>query len=196
MTNYFLSKYDTDEKYPFSLNKIILEFLGNILLRFDTINSKYIDMIKENGMLIESTTYCSFVTACSVGVRKGIHQFRIRCNSPASGDCAIGIMTNIEQLSKRPSEWITSHSGYKYWWYNGSQILFADKNNKRLDKYYMKQKWGKNDEMMIKIDCNKWLVQFFLNDQVIEKSFNIEPDLVYYLFVAIQANGSKYQLII
>ena len=106
-------------------------------------------------------------------------------------------MTNIEEVRKESAEnWITSFSGYKYWWYNCTGILFADKDIERLNKYYTKQRWQQNDEMMIKVDCNEWLVQFFLNDKVIEKSFKIEPDLVYYLFVAIQTKGIKFQLII
>ena len=188
LTNGYIKKYlvyNHTKLYPMELNQIILESLGNVLLRFDVIEKgqfrKYID---ENGKHIripDSICYPKHNFACSVPINQGVTYFNIECIKK-SGHEAIGIISSLDQCKSRV--WISNFTCYKYIWYDEDAIVA----HKYLRKIYSTKrrgynetpKWNEGDMITVKVDCVNWKVTFYLNRSV-QFEWNICRNMKYYL---------------
>ena len=193
----YISKYN-DQTYPMALNTIIIQFLGSIFLRFDRIRDLYKYVIQEEGKLILSDTFAVFIIGCSLGFNKGINEIRIK--SIKAKDDAIGIMSGITGLNDSAYDaeaLISKLAGYKYWMYNRRGI-WAQKDKTTLKKYVVKavDGWKDGDIICIKVDCNQCKMGFYINGELKGGLMDIEPNMTYYLFMAVQWRDSQYRLLL
>lgn len=167
------------------------------LLKFDICEKdefkKYID---ENGRHIrvpDSISYPKHNFACSIPINKDVTYFNIECIKK-SGHDAIGIISDIEQ-SKSPL-WISNIKGYKYIWYDNDQIngykhLHEIYSTERRG-YNQRPKWNNGDMITIKVDCDQWLVTFYLN-RIVQFKWNISQTRKYYLVLQVFDYGEEVE---
>ena len=189
------TKYDN--KYPIELNKVISQFLGNILLRFDTTHNNFRQFIKNGEQTISVKTMQAdklnvgqFVIASSYEISSGMTEsIRIKCVK-AGSYLALGITSNIEHSKLLKPDWINDQTGHKYWWYRHdadkvSAYIFAQHNDWPLYDYVPLIGWDDHDVIGINIDCNQWIIAFYKNELKIG-SFPLEKNLKYHFFMTFQ----------
>ena len=197
MRKEFTDKFG-DDIYPIALNKIIVKFLGNILIRFDTTHAYFKHFIKNNGQTLKRVIQNDlkhkvdgYTIGCSCDISKGITEIQIKVIDPGSSD-AIGITSDIDECKK--SLWVNQQNGYHYSWYGSS--LWALKRKKVIDCKHTDYNMDINDIVTIKIDCDKWRVSFYKNEIELG-SLAIKENLEYYFFIGSQvyAEDSEYQIL-
>ena len=193
----YISKY-SDQTYPVALNRVIIQFLGSIFIRFDQIRDVYKYVIDDEGRLILSDTFAVFIIGCSLGFNKGINEIRIK--SIKAKDDAIGIMSGITGLNESAfdaEELISKLPGYKYWMYNRKGI-WAQRNKTTLKHYAINagDGWKDGDIICINVDCNECKVGFYINDELKGELMDIEPNTTYHLFMAVQWRNAQYRLLL
>lgn len=198
-----VDKYDNDA-YPIELNKVILDFAGNVLLRFDTTHEYFKQFIQDDGLTINRKVQTDldkldgYTIGSSWGISNGITEIKLKVIEPGESD-AIGITSNIDDC-KQPI-WINLQTGYNYTWYFDTLYELKPKREKTASEASLSEKlgcqWKSGDIVLLKIDCNKWEVAFLLNDERMG-SLPIKQDLEYHLMIGSQvyAENSKYQIII
>ena len=172
--------------YPIELIAVILKFLGNIFLIFDIINPKECaHVIKNDGKLIQrGIGEKQFVVASKLAFNEGINEFTIK--SFQQKNDAIGIVGGLDEVNN--GEWCCYFKfGYMYYG-RGAMYIEAKSSN-------IFPKWGKNDEIKIRIDCNDWNVTFFKNEEKVGESIDIKPNKEYHPFIGCQHKYIKYELL-
>ena len=200
---------ESEKNYPIELNKVISEYLGNLFLRFDTAHNYFKHLIKNDGLMVNTTQFnpdgCKdfsngYSIACSYGIIPGmVELLEIKCIK-AGRQAAIGVTTNLE-ASKTASiqEWITSQDGYKYWWYRETSI-YAEHNTGDIHEPIRLNGgdcgWDDNDVIGFNVDCNEWKITFYKNNKALG-SFPLRRNMDYYVFIAFNqyTNDSVYQLL-
>ena len=137
-----------DNLYPLELSRIISDFLGNILLKFDFVErEEWMKYIHENGRIIDIPSdivqsyfhkYNKHNFGCSLAIDKGVTFIDIQCINPGRFD-VIGIVSDFDECKRRV--WFSNLNGYKYWWYNGSGI-FKHHNSEQFNTKELKKKYG------------------------------------------------------
>ena len=167
-----------DETYPLDLNKVISQFLGNILLRFDICNSVYQKNIHDNGKKMKSEG-SRVVAASSYGMDEGIHIIDIECIEPGEWDI-IAIGSDIDECKQKT--WISYMRGYKYWWYQGTGI-FGEKDRKDIvPQFDVYQKWKAKDVIRMRVDCDEWRITFYKNNENVHE-MPLYPNTKYHLIM-------------
>lgn len=173
----YITKDDTS--YPSDLNKLILEFLGNCLLKFDYFTNAMAKYVHDDGTRLQSVYAQRVTVASSFGINKGVINIDIECIKPGKWDI-IAIGSNLEECKRK--EWISYMKGYKYWWYQGMGI-FGEKDSKDIvDRLSDKEKWNAKDIISMKIDCDEWGITFYKNKKA-TYTMPMHQDTTYYLIM-------------
>ena len=191
-----------DHYYPTSLRVVIMTFVGNICMRFDTIHEDYKDHIKEHGSILERPQSSSinrkdsiyYIACSSTSFSSGIHEFRILCNNPK--DDAIGIISDISNCTKKNLFW-TKAKGNIYYYYGDGQISHKTDGDSIKSIFKDIKPWNKNDIIIVNINCNKWTINFYKDDKQnkMGTEINIKPNTTYYPMIATQNHDTKYEII-
>ena len=182
------------------LNGVLAQFMES-LLKFNYVGDDYKHIIKDDGKRIDSDTFAIVTVGCLLEINKGINEFKVKCIKPSAD--LIGIMSNMDEDVINGSAFdapklMRQLNGYKYWWeIKHTEFLFAYKNKDRIGGHKSVRSWNvaRNDIITVRVDCNQWIVTFYLNDDKIGESLAIEPDLTYYFFMSVQWRYSEYELI-
>ena len=191
-----------EDKYPSELNMLIIEFLGNIIMRFDTVHAKYRDCIQNDGKLLvrdnesmDISSWDNFSILSSYAFTAGIiGQFSIKCNKPQWD--SIGIMSNTDIVMK---ENIYHSDGNALVYY-----IHLDGFLYKRDSYdgegeiveEITEDIVANDVITVKVNCVEWKVAFMINDQVIGKIIDITPNENYHPFVGFFVDDAEYELLV
>ena len=183
------------------LIRIIALYLSEIFLRFDLCPTGYLNNIQANGTLIKykGNMGDSILFGCSMGVKQGIHKWRIRIESMDEDksrylvDC-IGVVNNIKkavQLCKRQS---LGRYGSRlalgsesYYLLGGEVIDCGDNNCVEWNSVNTGTKWIVGDTITVILNCKKWKLMFKINGKLIGKSVLISVNKFYHFFVLIQS---------
>ena len=109
---YFNKIYKSNKEYSTSLIEIIIEYLGNIFVNFDTIYNDYAGDIYENGMFYKRGHHIDvisggskrierakkFYIGCSKSFKKGVSIFKIELIDGDWSLCSIGIVSNVKDI--------------------------------------------------------------------------------------------------
>ena len=157
-----------------SLTGIILTLLGNILLHFDIFHEDRKDEVLDGGMRIKRTTGRSSLFASSFYFNSGVNEFKIKCINPHFD--TIGIISDTTDCAK--NQWITQiNSGIAYYYYN---YIGIEKTPSGRTIHRTSTKWKNDDIITVRIDCEKWIVAFYLNDEQIGRDLKIKPNSSYH----------------
>ena len=195
MRHIFLKECDYNDRYPSALDGVILEFYGGIF-RFDSIHPEHEEMLEEDGTIInavQSKWKSIFTVGSSFGVNHGIHEFKIKALYNEYDGSGIGITSNIKVIGDK-GQWINKYEGYKYWWYENCGI-FSQNGYNTLSQYNFSKVWRTGDIISVKVNCNDWKVEFYVNDELYGKEMKIEENMTYYFVVGVQHVSAKYQLV-
>ena len=190
----FLFKYKQyKKKYPLCLSSIILIFLGNILLCFDTYPLRWKKCITNNGKIFKKLQHVTvmYSVGCSYGWNEGIHSFKIKCVKVPNHKIAeaFGIISNINEC-KDDDFWygFSKHNAYVV--YNKNITGIGVKA-----QYNVCKQFKNGDIIEIKIDCNNWNVTFFVNNKLIGKSMDINANKTYYPIMSTRYHDTEYHLV-
>ncbi len=187
-----------DDKYPSELNAFIIQFLGNIFMRFDLIYEKYQDCIQNDGTLIrrnpslisDDISWFSIVSSNAFTVGD-IGEFKIKCNKP--GFDSIGIMSNTDIIKEKNRYHIRVKS-YIYY-YHGNGNLY-ETGGAHMDNQTNVTGFEKDDIITVKVDCIAWTVIFLKNGEMVGTVKEIEPNNTYYPFIGTNSDDVEYELIV
>ena len=195
-----------EEVYPFELNLFIMQFLGNIFIKFDLVNEKYRDCIKNDGTLIVrdneamNLRYESFSILSSNAFSSGdIHEFSIKCNK--SMQDSIGIMSNTKITAEDDCYHASAKAQFYYYYLyggmwetkknllgnSGCQRIFEDEEIKHVQE---------NDIVTVEVNCVEWTLKFMLNDELMGGIINIEPQAKYHPFIGLYQCDAEYELLL
>mmetsp|Transcript_28677 Transcript_28677/g.25340 ORF Transcript_28677/g.25340 Transcript_28677/m.25340 type:complete len:306 (-) Transcript_28677:367-1284(-) len=210
--------------FPQSLDLMIVAFCGeSMFLRFDIYLDTFGYMIKDNGRLIKTPTtptltpnssndshtppamtnisfntagmseLSTVVTALSnVGWSSGIHEFKVKAIKP--GKDAIGITSSLDEIMAWV--WIKQSRNYTHYYYGGGSI---SSSTNAVNKYNAVNAdewiWKKDDVLTVKVDLFVNELTFYMNDELMGESFEIEPNCTWYPIVCVQENNTEYRLI-
>ena len=185
---------ELETMYPAELNLFIIQFLGNIFMKFDLVHPNYRKYIKNDGTLVVRDDYFKMFSALSSHAFKSgdIGEFKIRCNRP-KGD-SIGIISS----TKITEEIDTYHAvldGQKIYYYHGDGWLYKTGGIQINDQNNV-TKFKENDIITVKVDCVKWHVTFWKNDEMVGGIIQIAQNEVYYPLVGTCENNVEYELIL
>ena len=182
-----------DDSYPFDLNKIIAEFLGNIFIKFDVVSDVKLErFVHEDGKLMKTEKGLEGEGnfGCSFGIKKGITIIDVECVKPGSINNVMGILSNIEEFKE--NKWTSNITGYKYWWRNGYGI-YGEKDQQDIVQHVsVWDSWKPNDILTFKIDMNKWKITFYLNT-VEHCIMPLKRDIEYYFTITQHSVSSSGQ---
>ena len=188
-----IKNVELEDKYPKELNLLIMQFLGNIFMRFDLIHSDYKGCIQNDGTVFKRGIYAkakSFSAVSSYTFKPGdIGEFRIKCNKP--GGDSIGIMDNTNIINYRSK--YHSYIDVTVYYYHGWGNLYGVDGD--LVENVSEHKFKIDDIITVKIDCNKWILTFMRNDKMVGKQIEIASKDEYYPFIGTLSNNVEYELI-
>ena len=175
-----------DNLYPLELSRVISDFLGNILMKFDFVNTEELmKYIYENSKSIEipsgvlqSYSFSSnrHTFGCSLALDTGVTYIDIQCINP--GECdAIGIVSDFDECKN--DVWFCNLNGYNYWWHNGYKAILKRQNSEIPELKRLERIWEKNDIITMRIDFNEWEITFFLNQNE-QHTMELEKHNKYY----------------
>eukprot|EP01084_Bolivina_argentea_P089308 161164_1 len=150
-------------------------------------------------------TYC----ISQVGWSSGIHEFKMKVIALANGSTAIGVATNRTgfvrfKSSPTSGDWAhdwafdSKYSGityqlyydhgerYRNFYYDG--IYAHDKGKETLNNK-LRVKWTQNDIIALKMDCDKWEISFYINDNLLGNTLPVTPHIKYYPAIAFGGNN-------
>lgn len=184
-----------DFAYPLDLNKVVIDFLGNIFVKFDV--GHFREFVKEDGKLIEigqdfgrsSRAFLGF--GSKFCMEKDVTIIDIECIRPNTDYNVIGILTDLGDI--KVGEWIGSIDGCKYWWYNNAAI-YGEKDNRSIaaPKRHVPV-WQAGDIITLRIDLIAGKVTFYWNKEEIHK-MKLQRRFKYY-FVMMVSRNSSYRIV-
>ena len=193
---HLISSIETDDNtysYPIELNCIIINCLGNILLRFDTFHENYKSCITNYGYTVMTPNSPGiFPVGCSWAMKEGSkYNIKLKCIQP--GYDGFGILSNIDECKDLSCTWWTTMSAPNYFWYENCGVFGTSISLKNIQNLFA-QKWEANDIIGIKVDCAEWKVYFHINDKIVAH-LQIEPNYNYHVALCLQNTNCKYQLL-
>eukprot|EP01084_Bolivina_argentea_P124977 221461_1 len=130
------------------------------------------------------------------GFNKGIHFWKLKCIE-YGGDCCdiIGIASTIQSNS-----WLNNIKGSTYYTFSGENAWYFE-NRVQGENIERKSKtWATNDELIVKLDCNEWTFDVFINEispnQKCFETFNIMPNKTYYPCIGFPSTKAKYEVLL
>ena len=192
---------NTEYQYPESLTLLFIQFLGNILLRFDMILEKYRDFISDDGQILEiNNEKCklneTITVGCSYpfesGIYKVIVQYHTKVYSP------IGIISDKGLCNQ--AMWIFGAPNvYAYALYPEhlcqTQVCRKYSSNGGQNDVF-DYHWHANDIAKLIINCDEWILTYYVNDKQIGEPVNIAKDIKYYMAISLNFHeDSKYEIL-
>lgn len=203
----FLNDVDPFRQCPMDLILVFVAFIGGFLeIKFDIFHPDFPNDIKDEGTMIHRKIHknndgvCDIIYACSNGFNAGYHEWHIKykCKSiTKQPQDDIGILSDIGDVQR----------------YNDNKFLFlgdvywlSNTGGDKCDIYYKKgmsvttvkcdnfRPWIKDDVISVRLDCNKWTVEFRINNRTVGKVLKIRPRM-HYLGIISRTNNVKYKLV-
>ena len=196
-----------DYHYPESLTAIFIQFLGNILFKFDLFHAMHQGFIQNDGTTFNPIGYFdfddeSFCVGSSYRFNTGIYNVVIKWSASDEPDLAtdnpIGICSDIA-CCQRKGDWIFKNDeiyAYAVYSVNLVQSEACNKygsNGTQCSVYPWENK--KEEEFSLIIDCNQWTLTFFTDNKQLGHAVNIAKDTEYHLFINVQSDKGKYEII-
>ena len=192
--NYKIKKNENDNHYPTALNKLIIKFVGNIFILFDTVHPEFAHIIKNNGKSFETKKEMKhLIVGCSNGFNTGIHSWTIKAMQ-GKGMNAIGITSSID-ICKTKDVWIR-HGSLKheiFFLFGGGAIVSGLSSKTNIERWSLKN-WKAGDLIKIVLDCDKWIIKYFINDEFIAEN-KITPNYTYYPVVGMQTYDNAFEFV-
>lgn len=131
----------------------------------------------------------------------GLHQFYIQCTSSRDHfDDEIGIMIGSATSNKPRTKTPASAP-------RGKTVGIAASNKREATGKLEEEpyvwahelvqdypKWNKRDQILLEVDCRKYKIECFVNDQLVAKGA-IERDVEYFFAMGIQYNTAHFKLL-
>eukprot|EP01084_Bolivina_argentea_P308327 533129_1 len=187
--------------FPKELTKLMSQFCGDILLRFDVIHPIYSSYVNENGTIFSRPAkysqpgWVQFGVCSSISFNEGIHEFRIKCINHAED--AIGITSNTSMCDEE-NKWFGYYNANTYCYSGQGQIYATSKTDNVHENQDQNRlnRFSTGDIIGVCINCNDWTVQFSHNDKNIGKTLHIVPNMTYHMFIGSSFHGTKYELLL
>eukprot|EP01084_Bolivina_argentea_P279468 477788_1 len=214
----FLSDIDPYRQIPMDLVLLFIRYTGGFLeLKFDKCRpTKYYNLIKHSGTAIIRTkvggdeSYYGdrsekILFYASKPFKLGKHAWHIKFKSKSNTKIPadqIGIFTKSTSRSQRYYYYNSGFSmgvgGNGYWISNnGKNIQYRLERENMMTRGIKCENyipWVKNDVVSILLDCNRWNVEFRINNRLIGKRIKIEKG-GYFAGVESSCNKCQYKLV-
>ena len=199
-------KHNDKYQYPEALTIVFIQFLGQILFKFNAVGPKYKHYLDKAGQTFkikgigEDPTKLFPKVGSSYPFMSGIYTLTIKLTSDDPGNNPMGIINNID-VFKDDCHWIFSHAlmydNYTYAIYPEAlcQSGAASSYGSNGSQSEVCKRWKKNDEVKFIINCNQWKLTYFVNEKQIGNPVNIAKDMEYYFIVCIQHWDKEYRII-
>jgi hypothetical protein len=113
-------------------------------------------------------------------------------NTSGAGTCGVGIISNIEEC-KNKNFWI-GKSNHLCYHLDGCSSIFKTQS-KSQNEIAQGSHWEENQILTVIIDCQAWTLQFLIDDILIGKQIDIQPDHTYYPVISTWWANVEYQVI-
>ena len=193
---------EADTKYclfiPSSIIDLLIFYVFDTKIKWTHSYPEYATISQDGSRLIGhiDSNYMNdayYVSATSdTGWRNGICQWSVQLVKRGKSSGAqeeIGVVTDYQSAIMKNKTL-----------YNLGYHLYYDSNNRAIFRDRQKLKdvgtiWNEGDIMVINVDCNKWKMSFFLNDQNLG-TFKLTRKKKYYPAISIPAvNGYELKLL-
>ena len=193
-----------DYQYPQPLTAILIQFLGNILFKFDLFHAMYQRFIQNDGAKFKPSDHFednTFSIGCSYPFITGIYNVVIKWRAWDEPDLAtdnpIGICSDAD-CCKREIDWIFDNEEIYIYALYGSSFVRSNasikyERNKTQNNVYQWEDISEEEFTMI-IDCNQWTLTYFMGNKQVGVPMNIAKDTEYYFFISVQA-ACEYEII-
>ena len=148
-------KRRSNQIHPLSLENIMVNYLSNKFWKFDSIATKFGNMITAQGTIIDCnhTTWKGyFTTACSESITSGsgINKINVKCLHDGFHGTAIGITSDITPITSIGK----ANKGYTYRWHE-SDAIFVEMDNNTVDFFtnsLIQTEWKGGTIITVEID--------------------------------------------
>lgn len=128
------------------------------------------------------------------GFKSGVHSFNFQCIQSHPND-KIGIVSciDIKKLKQANFGKISLYHNvfqHRYYWWKHSHYIW--RNEKNYHSTIQHQQWKSNDFIKMRINCDNWTIQFFLNGKKVTNMINIHKNKRYYPAIALGFACSVY----
>ena len=223
LVNGYIRHHNDTYYFTLQLRIIIMEYIMDIFLRFDTSITKCMNDIFENGTFIhrgklsvakrllarkvgrnkphkvlQDVSYSAVIFASSTGYDQGIHEWKIKvCDtSEHFQHCSFGIISDINEALKPQS--MSKVNGDSYY-LNYGQIQFGRYSKMKLfygsTRKYSTPKWIQGDVITVHLNCNKWTCKFRINGKMVGSKFEITKFQTYYPAIESRAYNNQFELV-
>eukprot|EP01084_Bolivina_argentea_P184305 317889_1 len=165
---------------------------------FSVYNAEYYDKTMDNSTQILFTKKWtdSNVMFSQHGFNEGIHMWKLKCiEYGGNSSDAIGIATNIDT-----NHWFNNMKGLTYYTFSHSLAYHFKNKIRSIKSQRASKKWTTNDELIMKLDCNEWTFDVFINeicpDKKCVETFNIIPNKTYYPGIGLPNTRAKYEVLL
>ena len=215
LVNGYIRKNNDEYYTTLELRIIIMEYIMDIFLRFDTTHTKHTRDILQNGTFIHTGTAFKFLVrsegrnkassskyvnpgpiiyACSTGYDEGIHEWKIKINKASDRHIAFGIITNIDQCKKSLTLYGVKGDAY-YIQYDRICCGCHTVMKLRRSKKYTIKRWSVGDIITVHLNCEKWTCKFRINGKMVGCKFDITQNRKYHAAIESNACDNKLQLV-
>eukprot|EP01084_Bolivina_argentea_P240741 404317_1 len=192
-----------------SIVSVMVMFIGNIFIKFDVCGEQYDSCLRKYGLQFnrDNNKYMEVAAILKSFPAKYIHhpiQFVVTSHYGFGAKCIVS--WNIKVIKY---DWNKTHS-MNYNVKDGLGVItqkclrcYIKDNTFHVDT---KQniycigyddhnvKFQTNDIIYITLNCKQWTLSFGINDKILVKQFDIEPNKVYFPCIISAMDGSKYQI--
>eukprot|EP01084_Bolivina_argentea_P184306 317890_1 len=164
---------------------------------FSVYDPSYFDRImdKSKQILFAKKRTSSNVIFSKQGFNKGIHVWKLKCiKYGGDNHDAIGIASTIDS-----DGWLNDIKGSSYYTFSGENAWNFENRKQTEGVERESKKWATNDELIIKLDCNEWTFDVFINEISSNKkcfeTFNIGAN-TYYPCIGLPNLDGKYEVVL
>ena len=190
---------------PHDIMRLCLEFYNKIEIIWDVFSSKLTDFISDDGLEVimngqeEVSTFAS-----SIGWDKGIHTFTLKQLKTPAVSSGIGVVSSelIQYIASRDEEpsWFMSSSetDLEATAYILDASFVCKLEQGFFDIIFDINRVGieDNDRVTVVIDCDQWKLTFYINDEICNKSFDIDKNRTYHAALCTYSESiASYQLV-
>merc|ERR1712228_72034 len=135
----------------------------------------------------------------SKGWNEGIHVFTIKPGKGSLSNIGIGIMSSDQIQACKDSEnlyflWTKNTQCFAYCMDDAR--IFETKNGSYKKMVNCKSTFDRSDPLTILVDCNKWTIQYYSNEDAITSALDIIPNKTYHAtFSAFPSTLSMMKLV-
>ena len=192
---------DKDIQYEADLDKVIGEFLGNVLFKLDVVHEQHAKYVFADGTCINTKNYNgaymslrNFCVCSSTTFEGGTHEFQIKCIE--SGRDAVGIMSNTD-ICTFEHMWCADAPTNMYCLCGNGQLFTSYKTaGRNQDHSDLDGQCENGDIVKVVVDCDQWRVTFYKNGKAVGNPMNMVRDIPYHAFIAVQTPETEYKLLL